>query len=298
MANEQTILVFGASGQQGGAVATSLHKKGFRVRAFGKHVKAAADHLAGAELVEGDLDDESSIRAAMQGVDGVYSTLPSSATDNGMTDEDEVRWGVSIADIAVESDVGHLVYSSSNGVGHGPTGIGQYEAKARIEEHVRTLPITTTIVRPGGFMETLMLPGSGLDQGRFSFFVRDDQRIQLVAVEDIGKLVAVIFEHPGTFGGRTVEFASDTVTGREIGDALSDAAGRPITYTRFSEAFLSQHEELGKMQKLVDKGPLAGNADIELLRSMVPDLTTFRAWLAGSGRDLFEKALKPERAAS
>jgi uncharacterized protein YbjT (DUF2867 family) len=288
----QPILVFGATGQQGGSVAIALLKAGRRVRAFAKRIGSAEPAaLAGAEMIEGDLADAEAIRAAMKDAVGVYSALPSSATENDVTDDDEVRWGINIADIAVESGVRHLVYSSSNGAGHEPTGIAQYEAKTRIEEHVRTLPITTTIIRPAGFMETLMMPGSGLDEGRFSFFVRPDQPIQLVAVEDIGKVVAAIFADPERFGGVTLEVASDKVTGHEIEIALTEAAGHPIVYSRFSSKFLSGHPELRKMSELVDKGPLAGNADLNVLRALVPDLTSFRSWLSGSGRKAFEKAV-------
>lgn len=290
MSTPSTILVFGATGQQGGSVAAALLRTGRRVRAFARTADAS---LPGAEVIRGDLDDADSIRAAMDGVAGVFSVQPSSATDGRVTNADERRWGLAIADAAVAAGVRHLVYSSSNGVGHGPTGIGQYDAKAEVEEHVRALPIATTIVRPAGFMETLMMPGSGLDEGRFHFFVRPDQAIQLVAVEDIGKIVAAIFADPARFAGDTLEIASDRVTGDDMAAALSAAAGRPIRYARYTADFLRAHPELEKMAALVDKGPLAGSADLGRLRALVPDLTSFRDWLDGSGRAAFRAALGP-----
>ena len=288
----KTILVFGATGQQGGAVASALLRDGWHVRAFAKQTDTSPPvGLEGAEMAWGDLADARSIRAALHKVYGVYVALPSSATAPQMTDDDEVRWGTSIADAAVESGAKHIVYSSSNGVGAAPTGIGHYDGKARIEAHVRDLPVITTIVRPAGFMETLMLPGSGLEQSRFSFFVRADQKIQLVAVEDIGKVVAAVFAHPERFGGEVFEIASDELTGNDIQQHLSEAAGRPIAYSRFSDDFLKTHRLLGQMAELVDAGPLAGSADLESLHDIAPGLTTFKAWLRGSGRTLFEKAL-------
>lgn len=56
------------------------------------------------------------------------------------------------------------------------------------------------------------MPGFGLDEGRFNFFAKPDQSLQLLAVEDIGKFVAAIFADPARFGGETFEIASDTVT--------------------------------------------------------------------------------------
>jgi hypothetical protein len=38
-------------------------------------------------------------------------------------------------------------------------------------------------------------------------------------------------------------------------------------------------------------GTLVGNADMEVLRAINPDMRTFRSWLTGSGRDAFRRAL-------
>ncbi|STW38931.1 NmrA family protein [Klebsiella pneumoniae] len=65
-----------------------------------------------------------------------------------MTDEQEVRYGITIADLAVECGVKHLVYSSGSATGETPTGVAHYDTKAEIERHIRRLPLAATIVRP------------------------------------------------------------------------------------------------------------------------------------------------------
>ena len=105
--------------------------------------------------------------------------------------------------------------------------MGHFDSKARIEAHIRTLPIRATVVRPVAFMEMLVMPGFGLNEGRFTFFAHPDQAIQLLAVKDIGKFVAAIFADPARFGGETIEIASDSVTGRDIEARFTEAAGRP-----------------------------------------------------------------------
>lgn len=288
---DRPILVFGATGQQGGSVATALLRDNRSVRAFVRPSGDVPPFLAEAQIARGEFSDDESIRAAMAGAYGVFLALPASATDAQVTDPDEVRWGRAVVDAAVEAGVSHLVYSSSNGVGAAPTGIAHYDGKALIEEHVRGAPIRATIVRPAGFMETLLMPGSGLETGRFSFFVRRDQPVQLVAVEDIGKVVAAVFANPTRFDGVTMEIASDTVTVADLERELSKAAGRPIAYSRYAPEFLRAHPLLEQMSRLLDAGPLAGAADFELLRSLVPDLTGFRRWLNGSGRDALAQAV-------
>lgn len=173
----KTILVFGATGQQGGAVVTALLTDGWSVRALvrdAENEKARFLFSQGVELAIGDLSDAASIRTAMKGAYGVFSVQPSSGQGAayGVSDEDEVHYGTAIADIAVELGIKHLVYTSVNAAGPERTGMGHFDSKADIEAHIRRLDLASTIIRPAGFMELLMLPGMGLDKGHFVSFVR------------------------------------------------------------------------------------------------------------------------------
>ena len=221
---------------------------------------------------------------------GVFSVQPSSPGGT-VSDADEERFGIAVADLAAECGVEHLVYSSGGAVGDAPTGLGHFDSKAHIEAHIRTLSITATVVRPAAFMQMLVMPGFGLNEGRFTFFAGPDQSMQLLAVEDIGKFVAAIFADPARFGGETFEIASDTVTGRDLGVLSSEAAGRPIAYARFPDDLLAANPFLGKLTALLDEGPLAGHADLDALRKINPEMRSFRSWLAGRGREALQQAL-------
>lgn len=209
-----------------------------------------------------------------------------------VTDEEEVRYGKTVADMAMKHGVEHLIYTSAGAAGKGKTGLGHFDSKTEIEEHIRDLPIRSTIVRPAAFMEMLMLPGIGLDQGTFSFFMRPDQAMQFIAVNDIGRIVASIFADPERFAGQTIEIAGDEVTGSGMQETLSRAAGRTITYNRFSDSLLDQNTFLGRLAALVDDGRCAGAADIDALRKDFGALTTLDAWLSGPGKPLLDTALQ------
>lgn len=291
-----TVLVFGATGQQGGSVATALRSHGWRVKALVRDpatAKAAALAAQGIELVRGDLADVPSIEAAMGGVHGVFSVQPSSGQGAavGMTDAEEIRYGKAVADSAVATGVAHLVYSSANAAGPTTTGMGHFDTKSEIEAYIRGLPLVSTVIRPSAFMEILTLPGMGLETGAFAFFMRPDQPMQFIAVEDIGKTVAGIFADPARWGSHTIEIAGDTVTGTELAEKFSRAAGRSITYQRFTDSLLQQNAFLGGLARLVDQGRLAGHADIVALRQAFPELLTLDAWLAGAGRPALLAAL-------
>lgn len=292
----QPVLVFGATGQQGGAVTSALLNDGWRVRALvrNRHAdKALALQSAGVELVQGDLKDPQSIRDAMHRVYGVFSVQPSSGQGAmyGVSDEDEVRYGIQVADIALESGVQHLVYSSTDAITDTPTGMGHFDSKARIEKHVRALPISSTIVRPAAFMEMLLMPGFGLDQGVFNFFMQPEQAMQLLALADLGHIVAAIFADREHFSGKTFAVASDNVTGKDIETVFSEAAGRQISYSRFDDDVLASNAFLAKLTDLLDTGVLSGTANLDELRNIHPRLQTFRSWLEGNGKSAFIEAL-------
>lgn len=291
--SKQPIVVFGATGQQGGSVAATLLKAGRPVVALVRDpasARALTLRAAGAELVQGSYADTDAVRTAMRGAYGVFSVQQSSPS-GGVTDEEEVRFGISIADLAVEAGIAHLVYSSGGAVSETPTGMGHFDSKMRIEAHIRTLPIRSTIIRPVAFADMLVMPGFGLDTGHFSFFMHPDQSIQLLAVEDIGKFVEPIFADPERFADQTFEIASDTVTGEELGRLFSEAAGLSISYARFSDEVLQGSPFLAGLTALIDAGPLAGNADLDALRKINPAMQSVREWLAGAGREPFLKAL-------
>ena len=294
---DKTVLVFGATGQQGGSVASDLLKRGWPVRALVRDPEAdkAKDLAAkGVSLVAGNFDDPASMEAAMSGVYGVFSVQPSSGQGDAysVTDEQEIRYGKAVADIAASAGVRHLVYSSASPSGQGPTGLGHFDTKTEIEAYVRNLDMRSTIIRPAGFMELMMLPGMGLDQGAFTFFLRESQSGQTIAVQDIGKIVGAIFSDPERFTGRTIEIAGDEVTGADLQEMLTRAAGHPISYQRFPDAFLEQNPFLGQLASLFDDGRLAGNANIPALEDEFGRLTKFDEWLAGDGKPLLNAALE------
>ncbi len=284
------ILVFGATGRQGGSVTKALLKAGWPVRALvHDSSKTASAQLrnAGVELVQGSFEQTDVIRSAMKGAYGVFSVLPAN-----LAAEDEVRHGISIADIAAETGINHFVYSSGASVGNELTGVPRFDAKPRIEAHVRQLDMTTTIIRPMIFMEMLLRPGFGLDEGRLVSLIRPDHSIQLTAVEDIGRFVTAVLADKSRFGGATLKIASDRLTGRELEVALSEAAGRPITYERFPDEILAANTDLAHMAKSLEDGPLAEHVDLTLMQEINPDLLTFASWLAGNGRGVLDAALQ------
>jgi uncharacterized protein YbjT (DUF2867 family) len=115
--------------------------------------------------------------------------------------------------------------------------------------------------------------------------------MQFIAVEDIGQLTAKIFGEPARFRGHVLELAGDEVSSNELATLFSHAAGRPITYQRFQDSVLEANPFLTRLIRLMDEGPLAGQADFAALRQLHPGLLTVERWLSGPGKSAFKAAL-------
>lgn len=278
----KTILVTGATGNQGGATARHLLADGWRVRALVRDDTApAAAELAaaGAELVRGDLDDRASIDAAISGVYGVYSVQ--SANDN------EITQGKNVADAAKSADVRHLVYSSVGGVesqnrfyvehGWGPID------KWQIEEHLRGLGVPATILRPAGFMEDFTSPARFFQNGSLNVPWHDDLVMQLVAIDDIGAFAALAFAEPDVYLGKAMEITGDGLTAPQIADALSTAAGRQVPHTEIPLKTLWEHNpEVAKVFTWANETYY--DTDVAPLREAHATLMDFSTWLDRSGK--------------
>ena len=110
MAKPLDILVTGATGTQGGAVARQLIKKGHRIRALTRNVASpAAQALAalGVELAQGNLEDRASVDRALTGMEAMFSV----ATPYEHGPEAETRQSILATDAAAAAGA-YLVYSS------------------------------------------------------------------------------------------------------------------------------------------------------------------------------------------
>jgi uncharacterized protein YbjT (DUF2867 family) len=228
---EDTILVTGATGQQGGATARELLAEGHAVHAMTRHPDgeaAKALEAAGATIVRGDLDDEDSLRAALAGKWGAFAVQ--NTWEAGVVGEEEQ--GKRFARIAREAGVQHYVYSSV-GSADRSTGIPHFDNKDRVEHVVRGLGFPSwVILRPVFFMENLASPWfkPGIDDGTLALGMGGDTPLQMIAVRDIGAYGKMAFDRHEELNGEAIDLAGDSLTPREMAAVLSEAAGRPVQH--------------------------------------------------------------------
>ena len=204
------ILVTGATGHQGGAVARELLARKNTVRAMTRKPDSdAAKALTrqGAEVVKGDLNDAESLRRALQGAWGVFAVQ--NTWEAGV--EGEEAQGKRIAELARQAGVQHYVYSSV-GSAHRKTGIPHFDNKWRIEETVRGLGFPShVILRPVFFMDNFVSPWfkPGIDQGKVMIALKPTTVLQMIAVKDIGKYGLLAFEKAEELNRKEIDLAGD-----------------------------------------------------------------------------------------
>jgi uncharacterized protein YbjT (DUF2867 family) len=224
-----TILVTGATGQQGGAVARALLAGGHKVRAMTRKPDGeAARALAGkgAEVVRGDLDDVASLEKALAGAWGVFAVQ--NTWEAGV--EGEEQQGKRLAELARRAGVEHYVYTSVASA-HRRTGIPHFENKWRIEQTVRALsfPSYRSCARSSSWENLSAAGQAGAGPGADARPPADTP-LQMIAVEDIGAYGRLVFEEAERFNGRELYIAGDELTMPEVARVLGEAMKKKLEF--------------------------------------------------------------------
>lgn len=276
---QDAILVTGATGQQGGATARELLAAGHKVFAMtrnpnGDAARALAE--AGAIIVEGDLNDEGSLKQALAGKWGVFAVQ--NTWEAGVEGEEEQ--GKRIARLAKEAGVQHYVYASV-GSADEDTGIPHFDNKFRVEETVRSLGFPSyVILRPVFFMENLASPWfkPAIDEGTLALGIEPDTKLQMIAVQDIGKYGRIAFERHAELNGEAIDIAGDSLTPVEAAAALSEVTGRPIVHFQVPiEDVRSFSEDFAAMLEWFDAVGYSADIEGNAARFGVTP-TAFAAW--------------------
>jgi uncharacterized protein YbjT (DUF2867 family) len=279
---QRTIVVTGATGRQGGAVARHLLRDGWQVRALTRNpqsAKARALAALGATVVQGDMEDPASLRPVFSGAYGAYSVQ----TPYTKGPEAEVRQGRNVADAAKAAGVRQVVYGSA-GTGQRGTGVPSWESKLDVEEYMRGLGLPLTILRPMAFMELMT------DKGYFPAastwhvmpaLMGPSRPVVWLCTDDLGAIAAKAFADPGRFAGEDLHLASDRQSIDECRGIYRRVTGKnpprfplpPWLFARFG--FVGR--DLTTMWRWLRTSTFG--ADPGATRSIHPEALTVEAWL-------------------
>lgn len=290
---EKTILVTGATGRQGGAVAARLLADGWKVRALTRDpegAKAKALKKSGAEVVGGDLDDRDSLDRAVEGAFGVFSVHAGAYAGGPYGDDPghEERSAAKIGAAAKAAGVAHLVHSSSIGVG-GPLEphMDMLQRKAEAERAIHASGVPHTILRPTSFMENTFDSIRELQNGALVSLLNADTYEPHIAADDIAAFAAIAFADPESHAGKVYELAGDDLTQTDKAALIGRVVGREVPYVGIDvEQVAEDSPSTAKMLGVLNTHRM--EVDIEALRKIHPGLLTLEQWMTGIGKPIVE----------
>jgi len=269
------VLVLGATGGQGGAVADALIRARRPVRALVRDpASAAARRLAaaGAQLAVADFTDRDGLAAAMRGAAAAFTLTTPFASGPAA----EIQQGRAIIAAATAAGLPHLVFSSVAAATAG-TGVPHFESKAVIERELTASGLSHTVVAPTYFYDNALGGYQELLGGTLELPLPRDRPLQQLDRSDLGAFAALILAGPAPFSGMRIELASDAPTPGQMSADLSDALARPVQFREVPLSSIRSPDMTAMWRFLRGAGY---QADIAALRRDYPGVgwTSFAQW--------------------
>ncbi|KAL2063524.1 hypothetical protein VTL71DRAFT_5329 [Oculimacula yallundae] len=274
MAAKKVLVVFGATGVQGGSVVKAIlgdakMRETWTVRGVTRDVSKpsskALENL-GAETVAADLNNASTLKTALQGAYAVFAVTNYWESHSA---DVEMKQGKAMADAAKEAGVQHFVWSSLLNVSELTKGVLtkvlHFDSKAHIEQYIRATEMPATFFLPGFYMSNL--PGGNFrqvnDEWTLALPMPGSAPIPLLnTADDVGKFVKGILLNREKVLGKRIFGATDYYTVDQIVKEFKEQfpeAGKT------AKAVELPHEVFKKV--LGDKG-MPANTQEELLQNM------------------------------
>ncbi|MFZ6757037.1 SDR family oxidoreductase [Undibacterium sp. Ji50W] len=220
-----TIIVTGATGTIGRQVVEQLVKRGADVRALVRD-PSKANFPTGVDVVQGDLLDVDSLRAAFSGASTLF-LLNAVAPD-------EYTQALIALNVAREAGIERIVYLS---VIHSDlyVNVPHFAGKFGVERMIEQMGLNATILRPAYFMgNDLTIKDVVTSYGIYPMPI-GSKGLAMVDTRDIAEIAAIeLIRRERT----TVPFpldrinlvGPDTLTGADVAAIWTEVLGRPIGY--------------------------------------------------------------------
>ncbi|NXM39271.1 NMRL1 protein, partial [Gymnorhina tibicen] len=296
MAGKKLIVVFGATGAQGGSVARALLDDGtFKVRAVTRSPrKKEAEELRrrGAEVVKADQDDEASLERALAGAYGAF--IVTNFWEH-CSKEKEIEQGRHLADLSKRQGLRHVVFSGLENV-HQLTGgrleVLHFDGKGMVEEYFQKIGVPTTIIRLPFYFENFLSIFKPQKAPQGDTFVLElpmgDTPMDGMAVEDLGPVVLCLLKSPGEYIGQVIGLSTGKLTEAEYAAILSQQTSKTVTASKLSPEEYEKQDFPGakEMAAMFRFYALKPDRNVALTMKLNPKARTFQQWV-GDNKDAF-----------
>lgn len=303
-----TVAVVGATGAQGGGLARAIlaaPDAGMQVRALTRDSEsrcALALHNAGAHVVEADLDDADSLRAALRGCDIVFATASYWEHRSWRRARQQAQH---LATAVRDASVRHVIWStfedSRTLVPEGDASIPANTAGYRVPQHDVLADSEQDVIASGAavtFLHTSfqwdwLLDGLGprpTPNGRVVLALPlGDAALCGIAAEDIGRCALGLLRDLEAHAGQRIGIMGEQLTGAEMATTLGRALGVPVDWFAVEpDAFrtfgMPGAREIGNMLQLARdyEDALGVRRCVARSRALNPQLQSFAQWAAAN----------------
>lgn len=245
MNHKKVVVVFGATGLQGGSVARALVQSGeFSVRGVTRDLqshKAQRLRNDGVDLMSYDLNDRSGLQLILHGAHACFVNTATDFDDPNCLDT-EIGQGCLIADYCKSEGVQHVVFSSQLHSQKICSIMARHlVAKAEIEQYMRDLGLPlTSLIMPVYYEDILdIFKPSTVDGKNFDIEIpMGTTPLDMMSVEDVGPVVANILRNGRLFLGKTESICGDKIKVKEMAGILT----RYLRPKVFKDKQLTVHE--------------------------------------------------------
>jgi len=212
-----TILVTGATGNVGGALARELDALGIAFRALVRDPVRGAGLPERAQRVTGDLGDPAALRSAFAGISKLFLVTPGIAIDHA----------AHAVAAAAAAGVQHIVHLSSfNVLGDPMRAMGRWHHQR--EQLIRASAIPATFLRPGGFMTNALDWLPTIRDGGFVLDPIGPGRYAPIDPADIAAVAGLVLTQDGHQGRAYVLTGDELFTVAEQVRILAGAIGSEL----------------------------------------------------------------------
>jgi NAD(P)H dehydrogenase (quinone) len=222
------VLVYGATGTQGGPVADQLLAAGRPVRVVTRDAKRARSFAdRGAEVAVADLGDPESLREAHHGVDRVVLHLPLQY-DFALHE----KYGRNAIDAARDAGVSMLVFNTSAQVLDDPA-VTVYRVRQQMVDYLLASGVPAVVLQPTFYMDNFLGPWIKpgiIDSGVLAFALPADLPMSWISAQEAAAYAVDALDRP-ELAGKVFDIGGpEALTGADLAARFTDALGRPVTY--------------------------------------------------------------------
>jgi NADH dehydrogenase len=275
-------LIVGATGMVGTEICRLLAASGKPVRAF---VRTSSDpgkveklKRLGATIVQGDLRDNNSVKAACRGVTAVIATasaMPFSYKPDENTPQTTDQEGM-LGLIASAHDGGakHIVYTSFP-----PMELSSplQDAKQAVEASLRTSGLTYTILRPTLFTEVWLGPAVGFDYAncKATVYGTGENAISWISLLDVAQFAVASLSNPAARNVTLDLGGPEGISACKVVKVFERVFGKPFAVTNVPvEALRGQYAAATDPMQKSFAALMLGCSEIKAI-DMAPTLKAF-----------------------